>query len=79
MSTVTLTIVDTPEGIDMKGEIDNPNAVNEPPTPALVIGSYIAANAAKVIADSVAWFKGSIVEPERDEEVSRLIVPGRTQ
>ena len=77
MSTVTLTIVDTPDGIEMKGEIDNPNAVNEPPTAALVIGSYIAANTAKVIEDSVAWFKTSIVEPESDEDVSRLIVPGR--
>lgn len=79
MSTVTVTIVDTPTGIDMQGEIDNPNAFNEPPTAALVIGSYLAANAERVIADATTWFKEKILAPERDEDVEKLIVPGRPQ
>lgn len=77
MSVVTVTLTDRADGgVDLQGSIDNPNAVNEQPTPALIIGSYLAANAARVINDSVAWFKQEIVAPERDDDVIRLIVPG---
>ena len=79
MSTVTITIADVDDSITMQGTIDNPDAINEPPTAALIVGSYLAANAGDICRAALVWFQKSIVAPERDEDVARLIVPGGTQ
>jgi len=61
MNKVTVTIEDTDEGLAMQGNIEDTEAFNKPPTPALILGSYLAANAEKICTDAVAWFKQEIV------------------
>lgn len=61
MSTVTVTISDTDDhGVTLEGKIDDPNAINEPPTAALIIGSYLAANAKQIVADAAVWFRQQV-------------------
>ena len=65
MTTVTLTIEDTADdSISMTGQLDNPDAINQPPTPALIIGSYLAANAEGVCKDAMKWFETKIAEEQ---------------
>jgi len=42
--------------------LDRPEALDEPPTPALINASYISANAKKVSDDAIAWYNG--MDPE---------------
>lgn len=61
MSTVTVTISDTDDhGVTLEGKLDNAEAINEAPTAALIIGSYIAANAEQIVADAAAWFRQQV-------------------
>lgn len=85
MTTVTITITDNDGSVEMQGTMDNSNAINEPPTPALVVGSYIAANASRIVDESIAWFSGAVNASRADEQIaqpaSSIIVPdqGLTQ
>ena len=63
MTTVTVTIADKDDTVEFTGSMDNPNAINEAPTAALIIGSYLAANAEKVLKDSMIWFRQMSTEP----------------
>lgn len=66
MTVCTITISDAPDSsVNMNGVIDDPTAIDRPPTAALVIGSYIAANADRVCKDAVAWFQREI--PKDDD------------
>lgn len=53
--------------IEMEGHLDPVNAIDLPPTPALIIGSYLAANAEQVCRDAMAWF-GTMVSAEAQPE-----------
>lgn len=64
MTTVTVKIVDVDDTVTFEGSLDNPNAINEAPTAALIIGSYLAANAEKVMKDSMVWFRQMATEPQ---------------
>lgn len=78
MTTVTVTIRDTGDTVEFEGALDNPEALNQPPTAALIIGSYLAANAEGVLKDSMAWFKAMQLAPAEDPKVqanTQLIVP----
>lgn len=63
MTTITLLIKDGEGILEMEGRLDNPEAINEAPTPALVVGSYLAANTEQVVKDAMAWFKTQTVAP----------------
>lgn len=79
MTTVTVTIVDKDDTVEFAGSLDNPNAINEAPTAALIIGSYLAANAEKVMKDAMVWFRQMSVEPQPEPAVQaqrQIILPG---
>lgn len=79
MTTVTVKIWDEGESLQMEGALDNPNAINEPPTVALIVGSYLAANTEQVVKDAMHWFKAmqmqSVDEPEVAKPASSIILP----
>lgn len=56
MTTVTITIKDAGESVELEGHLDDPSALGDAPTAALIIGSYLAANAERVCKDALAWF-----------------------
>jgi hypothetical protein len=63
MTIATLIIKDAPDHqFTVEGTLDRPEALDEPPTPALIIASYISANAKKVSDDAIAWYNG--MDPE---------------
>lgn len=79
MTIVTVLIKDNGDLLELEGSCDNPNAQNEAPTAALIVGSYLAANTEKVCKDAMAWFSSSIsdeVEVQAQPEPSRFILPG---
>lgn len=60
MTTCLITIKDAPGGeLTMEGRIDGHAAGAElpPPTPALVVASYIAAHAQQISEAAAAWFQ----------------------
>jgi hypothetical protein len=75
MTTVTIKITDAQDELQMEGSMDNPNAINEPPTAALIVGSYLAANAERVAKDAMAWFKAINDSPEQPQAQSRIVLP----
>ena len=57
MTIATLIIKDAPDNqFTIEGALDRPEAIDEVPTPALIIASYISANAKKVSDDAIAWY-----------------------
>jgi len=57
MITATIVIKDMPDGeYTIEGNLDRPEALDEPPTPALIIATYISANIAKISDDAIAWY-----------------------
>lgn len=69
MTTVTIKIEDSDDKtITMEGTLDNPEAFNEAPTAALIIGSYIAAHAEKVSKDALTWYAQTVTAPPGDAQ-----------
>lgn len=64
MTTVTIIIQDAGDSIEMEGRIEPAEALDLPPTPALVVGSYLAANAEKIMKDSMQWLAEMAVKSE---------------
>ena len=57
MTIATLVIKDAPDNqFTIEGALDRPEAIDELPTPALIIASYISANAKQVSDDAIAWY-----------------------
>ena len=57
MITATIVIKDMPDGeYTIEGNLDRPEALDEPPTPALIIATYISANIAKISDQAIAWY-----------------------
>lgn len=75
MTTVTLRIWDEDNELKMEATLDNPDAINEPPTAALIFGSYLGANTAAIVEDAMVWYKQQVTAapPEvymaRDKEI----------
>lgn len=88
MTTATIIIKDakSPDGFDsieIEGHLDPANAIDMPPTPAVVIGSYLAGNMERVSKDAMAWFQALTVatQPLHVEEpepirAPKIILPG---
>jgi hypothetical protein len=71
MTTVTVKIWDDGETLQMEGALDNPNAINEPPTVALIVGSYLAANTEAVVKNAMHWFKDMQMQSVDEAEVAK--------
>jgi hypothetical protein len=63
MTIATLIIKDEADSsYTIEGSLDRPEALNEPPTPALIIATYLSANIAKVCEDAIQWYNGMVVQ-----------------
>jgi hypothetical protein len=57
MTIATIIIKDMPDGeYTIEGDLDRPEALDEPPTPALIIATYLSANIAKISDEAIAWY-----------------------
>ena len=63
MNKVLVTIEDTDEGLTLEGRVEDTTAFDRPPTPALVVGSYLAANIEQICKDAMSWFKTQVTAP----------------
>lgn len=68
MTTVTVIIKDNrneagEEIVEMEGHMDPPNAIDLPPTPSLIVGSYIAANSELICKEAMRWFNAMSTGP----------------
>lgn len=75
MTTVTLRIWDEGDELKMEATLDNPDAINDAPTAALIFGSYLGANTAAIVEDAMRWYKQQVTTPPpevympRDKEI----------
>jgi len=62
MTVATITIADAPDNFyTIEGVLDRPEAIEEAPTPALIIATYLSANVAKVCEDAIQWYNNMAV------------------
>lgn len=73
MNTVTITIKDVEDRVEVEGHIEK-DALDKPPTAALVIGTYISTNINTIAENAIAWFKEQ-VESEAEQGQQRLFAP----
>lgn len=80
MATATILIKDgrADDGaptIEMEGHLEPATAIDDAPTGAVVIGSYLAANMEQIQAQALAWFNEQVrsAMPTQDEQIA---VPG---
>ena len=57
MTKITIEIWDEDDSIKAESNLDNPEALNEPPTPALILGSYIGTHFERIAEEAFDWFK----------------------
>lgn len=62
MTVATVLIKDEGEGYTIEGSLDRPEALDEAPTPALIIATYLSANVAKVCEDAIQWYNNMAVQ-----------------
>ena len=83
MTIVTVIIKDNrneagEEIVEMEGHMDPPDAIDLPPTPSLIVGSYIAANSEAICKAAIQWFGDLQKAPDVDEPVIKtpqIILP----
>lgn len=81
MATATIIIKDNGDSIEIEGHLDPANALDLPPTPAVIIGSYLAGNMERVAKDAMSWFNSMTIAsqtiPADDPVVKapKLILP----
>jgi len=57
MTIATIVITDMPDNqYTIEGTLDRPEAINEPPTPALIIGAYLSAHINEISDNAIAWY-----------------------
>jgi hypothetical protein len=71
MTTVTIIIKDEGDSVQLEGHLEDPSALQEMPTAALIIGSYLAANAERVCKDAIAWFGKQSTAPAKEKETEQ--------
>ncbi len=78
MTTVTLTIADNGDELHLEGKLDDPEALNQPPTPAVIVGTYLATNAEQICKDAIQWFNRMVADQEQaaNEPQLKLVLPG---
>lgn len=76
MNTVTIIIKDVNDSIEVEGRLEK-DALDHPPTMALVMGTYISTNVEKIAKDSLKWFSDQ-VKQDVETDTPRLFVPKQT-
>lgn len=61
MTTATIIIKDAGDSIEIEGHLDPANAIDLPPTPAVIVGSYLAGNMERVCKDAMSWFNAMTI------------------
>jgi hypothetical protein len=70
MTTVTIIIKDEGDSVQLEVRLEDPSALQKMPTAALIIGSYLAANAERVCKDAITWFgkQPALLAKEKETE-----------
>ena len=57
MTVATVIITDMPDNqYTIEGTLDRPEALNEPPTPALIISTYLSSHIKEISDNAMAWY-----------------------
>ena len=57
MTVATVIITDMPDNqYTIEGTLDRPEALNEPPTPALIISIYLSSHIKEISDNAMAWY-----------------------
>ena len=57
MTIATVIITDMPDNqYTIEGTLDRPEAINEPPTPALIISTYLSSHIKEISDNAMAWY-----------------------
>jgi hypothetical protein len=57
MTIATVIITDMPDNqYTIEGTLDRPEAINEPPTPALIIATYLSSHIKEISDNAMAWY-----------------------
>jgi len=77
MTVVTMKIWDENDELKMEATLDNPEAINLPPTAALIFGSYLGAHTEALVEASMHWYKQQVTAPPPDlaPEPPQIFVP----
>lgn len=81
MATATIILKDsrTDDGvptIEMEGRLDPPSAIDDAPTGAVIIGSFLAAHMQQIQDQAIAWFNEQFKAPPAKDDGPKIIVPG---
>lgn len=81
MTTATIIIKDAGESLEIEGHLDPADAIDLPPTPAVIVGSYLAGNMDRICKEAMAWFQAMTIAttPAQDApqvKPPKLILPG---
>jgi len=57
MTVATVIITDMPDNqFTIEGTLDRPEALNEPPTPAIIISTYLSSHIKEISDNAMAWY-----------------------
>lgn len=57
MTVATITISDTEDNaLTIEGRLDPPAAIDLPPTPAVIVGAYLAVHIDAITKSAIQWF-----------------------
>lgn len=83
MTTATIIIKDNGDSINIEGHLDPVDAIDLPPTPAVIIGSYLAGNMERVCKEAMAWYQAMATAAPAPEEPAikapAIILPDDTR
>lgn len=64
MTTVTVTIKDVDGAVEVEGVLNDPDAINQPVTPAVIVGSYLATEIENVVNNAFTWWQNRVTAPD---------------
>lgn len=74
MTTATIIIKDNGDSIEIEGHLEPANAIDLPPTPAVIVGSYLAANMERVCKDAMAWMNQQVQQHVEEPAIPTSIL-----
>ena len=75
MTTATIIVKDAGDSVEIEGHLDPANALDLPPTPAVIIGSYLAGNMERVCKDAMAWFQAMSLATTPVQDAPQIKAP----
>lgn len=67
MTTVTITIKDTDDAVEVEGVLDDPAAIDRPVTPAIIVASYLAVEIENVVNNAFTWWQNRVTAPDKGD------------